>query len=96
MYPIVSIIDEKSITDGNLKDLHIYADGTVKGNMTGYRVVNYAPLIKRRFQAFINELMESYFMPDAKGSVGASGGSQETEENLDNISSQNGTDSGGK
>lgn len=96
MYPIVSIIDKNSIIDGNPKELHVYADGTVEGNMHGYKIVNYGPLIKRRFQEFINELLESYYIPDAKGSVGSSGEPQETDENFDNISSQNGTDSGGK
>lgn len=89
MYPIVSIMDE------NFKELHIYADGTLKGSLTGITVVNYAPIIKRRFQAFINDLLESY-IPVAKGSVDSSGGPQETDENFESTSVQNGTDSGGK
>jgi len=95
MYPIVSILDESSINDETPKELHIFADGTVKGTMTGFKIVNYVPVIRRRFQAFINDLYESY-MPVAKGSVGSLGGLQETDENFESTSAQNGTDSGGK
>ena len=95
MYPIVSIIDDQSITNGDPKELHIYVDGSLKGNMTGFTVVNYAPILKRRFQSFIDSVLEDY-MPEAKGSVGSLGGSQGTEENFESTSDQNGADSGGK
>ena len=96
MYPIVSILYEQSVIDGKPKQLDIYADGTIKGNLTGFKIVNYFPLISRRFRAFMNEMIKDYNMPFIIGSTGSSGESQEIGENSDNISAQNATDSGGK